>query len=135
MDNNKPRSNGSMAAISAVLGLFAVIGGVYAMVQPMNQRIDHVTEQMQKLEDRLIKGLDTHMAGKSHPGAAEDLATMSERFKEVETQFRGIKDIQATRFTEIERRLTETETDGNPRHDERIKNLERVNGIARREPK
>ncbi len=123
------RNNGATAAVGAVLGLLALIAGVYAMVQPMNQRIDFVDQQMEKLEIRLVKSLERHIETASHPQAARDLATMSERFKEVETQFRSLREVQLTKFQELNRRVTKSETDGNPRHDERIKNLERINGI------
>ena len=58
--------------------------------------------------------------------ATRDLATISEHFKEIEVQFKNNEKLREQQISEILRRLDKQELDGNPRHDERIKVLERL---------
>lgn len=123
---NEKKSNGPAIAamVGSLVALLAVGGSIVsAMVTPMNQRIDTQNEQLREFKIELRRVFDRERAD------SEALATMNERFKEVETQFRLFQEVNATKFSDLDRRLTHAEIDGNPRHDERIKNLERANGI------
>lgn len=119
---SEKKNNG--ATVGAIVGLLALIAGVYAMVQPMHQRIDHANTRLLEFKTELRRIFDRERED------SQGIATMNERFKEVETQFRLFQEVNATKFQELERRVFQTEIDGNPRHDERIKNLERLNGIG-----
>lgn len=126
MANKTRNGNGSLVAIVAVTGLLGIVAGVYAMVQPMNQRIDHLTQYVERSENRVTRTVFEHTSLHSHPDAAREMAQISERFKEVETQFRGLRELMTVRIAEMERRIERQEIDGNPRHDERIQTLERI---------
>lgn len=69
--------NGSRA-FGGVVALVAVIAGVYAMVEPMSQRIDFTGER-----------IGEHAGQHAHEGAVRDIARFTERFNEVETQFKA----------------------------------------------
>lgn len=129
MTEQQKKVNGTaIISISAVLGLLGIIAWsdarMNAIVQPMNQRIDTQYLQIGELKDELRRFSDRER------DSNKSLAMMMERFKEVETQFKLFQQVNVTKFTELERRISKGEIDGNPRHDERIKNLERVNGIG-----
>ena len=70
---NLKNNNGYKFFVSLV-GLLALISGVYAMVQPMNQRIDSLSNEIQSLREDI-----------------KESATTKQMFIEVETQFDGIK--------------------------------------------
>ena len=115
--------NGMGQMALGVVGLMAVIAGVYAMVAPMNQQIVFQNQKIAGLEATMLRMEERERAGEV------DIAKQNERFKEVETQFDAAKDLTASQMQALEQRVTRQEADGNPRHDERIKNLEaRVDG-------
>ncbi len=113
-------SNGYKAIIGG-LTLFGVLGGVFAMVSPMGQRIDFIERIVGGIEDNVLR----HDNKPQHQGAAEDLAKMSERFKEVETQFKALRDISQLEGAKLERRISVLEEGGNPVHESRITEIER----------
>ncbi len=120
-----PRNSNGMWAVVAVF--FAIIAGVYAMVEPMSQRIDFLQEQLASVRQELRD----HGLLPSHTGAAAEASSMRVQFSEVETQFRGMGDLFNARLEALEQRVEDQERDGNPRHDERIRSLELANGITR----
>ena len=76
----KTNSNGPKAFAGVVL-IAAVIAGVYAMVEPMSQRIDFLERQLAKTESTLVRIDDRARDSLSI------LHAIPERFQEVETQF------------------------------------------------
>lgn len=66
-------------AIGGILALFAIVSGVFAIVEPMNQKIDFIREEAR-----------AHGQLEGHTRLLEDQARAAERFKEVETQFRDL---------------------------------------------
>ena len=118
MSEGSPKPNGSMAATGALLGLLAIVAGVYAMIQPMNQRIDQLNLRL--VEARAGVALDNERERKD----AEKFAAMKEQFKEVETQFSSLREYTDLQIKELQRRVTLLESHGDARHDERIKFLE-----------
>ena len=115
----KVNSNGGKI-LGSLLGILAVIAGVYAMVAPMNQRIDF----MERTIESQAREAERHTDLGLHPGAGAQLSAISERLKEVETQFIGLREVLALEIRAASRRLEALEVGGNPRHDERIKALE-----------
>ena len=74
-------SNGNTKAFGGVLAIIAIIAGIYAMVEPMNQRIDFLERQLNSAAEKMTRDDERERI---------DMATisvMSERFAEVETQF------------------------------------------------
>ena len=82
MTDDKKEHTGPKA-FGAVTALLAVIAGVYAMIEPMGQRIDFA--QNENAETR--SDLKDHEGEIAHPGILERHARNAERFKEIETQF------------------------------------------------
>lgn len=84
------RNNSSAKAFGGVLAIVAIIAGLYAMVEPMGQRIDFQTEHLHTMQ----RNLETHAAENNHPwGVVAEIAKVQEKFVEVETQFRGMRDL------------------------------------------
>lgn len=121
------KNNSSAKAFGGVLAIVAIIAGVYAMVEPMSQRIDFTGERIAE-----------HARQHAHEGAVQDLAQFIERFNEVETQFKAQRETAAkteertnARLDKLEARLLIVEpkqTDGTSIDAamwERIKLLER----------
>ncbi len=82
-----PAANGNgtnTKAFGAVVGLVAVVAGVYAMVEPMGQQLEYMQEQLSTINAQM-----SHDDARERVDAAET-AQQSERFKEVETQFRAL---------------------------------------------
>lgn len=115
-------TNGARA-FGGVIALVAIIAGVYAMtrleVEPMGQRIDFLSEQL--LSIRKDMALDDARERTDR----DAFARVSERFKEVETQFSN----QSTRievFEEWQRWWHRNIPTTDARQDGRLDALERV---------
>lgn len=122
---NNLKSGNGMWAIVAIF--FAIIAGVYAMVSPMHLQIEFLERRIASV----LLELHQHEAIPSHIGAAAEITGMRVQFSEVETQFRGQRELFGAQLEALEQRVEDQERDGNPRHDERIRSLELVNGIVR----
>lgn len=97
--------------------LFAAI--IAAVVSPQNQLITSNSEDIRDLKAVLLSDEERTRQ------VVERLAAMMERFKEVETQFKGERELRTAREEGFVRRLELLESGGNPRHDERINSLEK----------
>ncbi len=88
MSNDIP-SNGSAGAkaLGALVAIVALIAGVYAMVEPMGQRIDFLERHIEKMEERMTARDITEKE------ATAVVSRFQEKFAEVETQFGALKDI------------------------------------------
>lgn len=79
-------NNDGAKAFGGVVALIAVIAGVYAMVEPMAQRIDFLERQLAeattKLEASDTRGCDITAA----------VSTLKEKFLAVEAQFGALRD-------------------------------------------
>lgn len=61
--------NDNAKTFGSVLAMLAVIGGVYTMVNPMNQRIEDLNDDIQEIKTTLVRTAD-----------ATDIATIKEKF-------------------------------------------------------
>lgn len=52
------KTNGKTPGYAVILSMLAIIGGVYAMIQPMTQRIDFLERQMQESKEEVNKKYD-----------------------------------------------------------------------------
>jgi len=90
---NETKANGngnggsSTKAFAGVISLLLVIAGVYAMMKPMNQNLDYMRDDIKELKIKMSTDDVRERKDQS------DIATMGEKFIEVETQFRGLKEI------------------------------------------
>ena len=120
-DSDNGKRNGYIAAAVAVL---AVVGGIYSMVQsqvqPQRQSIEFMERQHADLVRR-IEALDQR-----EREAERSLSAIRVQFVEVETQFDAAEALNIQRFLAVEANVSRMDAVGNPRHDERIKNLEEM---------
>lgn len=111
----KQVGNGNGTRIFGIITLVAAIGaGAGAFLMPMNQRIDSLQAEIMVLR----QDLRDHAASDGHPAVSTKIATMHEKFVEIETQFKG------------ERRVLGLYQEGDLRHqlqtDERFRELEKT---------
>jgi hypothetical protein len=104
--------NGDILKITgAIIGILAIIAGVYAMMVPMGQRVDFLERQIEVIY--------------------EEMATDDEVDREISkaTAIVGerITRLEATQSSNA-KLLEESRKEGNQRFDERIKALEREQG-------
>lgn len=85
----EPTNGNGLKATLAWIGLAAAAAS--AVIIPQSQRIG-----------ALEKALESHVAVESHHGTVKALAELSERFKEVETQFRWFREAHDLRLKPIE---------------------------------
>lgn len=86
----KNNNSASAKAFGGVVAVVAVIAGIYAMVEPMGQRIDF-TERT----------VDKHLTLPAHHGAVDDLAKIHQMFVEIETQFDWLREIMETEINHL----------------------------------
>lgn len=101
----EPSSNGPKA-FASVIALVAVIAGIYAMVEPMSQRVDFLERQL--TETRQAMMLDDQRESSDR----NLLAAFQERFSEIETQFRAMKELEHVQLQELRRRIERLEVRG-----------------------
>ncbi len=78
----KPKNENASKVLYGMLAILAVIGGMSAIVLPMQQSIDGL---------RMV--LAEHRSAKGHSPTTAVLAAVKQDFKEVETQFRAQRDL------------------------------------------
>lgn len=93
MENNR---NGTIKVVGIVVAVLVGIAGLcFAMIEPMAQRISFIESNSAN-----------HLLLHAHPGAIHDLATINEKFTEIETQFRELRILRQSQLiiinTEIE---------------------------------
>ena len=93
------RSNGNLPILGGIVALLGLIGGVTAIVRPMQQLIDHNQESIQRLQH----WQDEYSLGHIPSASAPKMAEVEQKFVEVETQFRAFRE----RIEENERLMIE----------------------------
>lgn len=84
------QANGTVRLLVMIISVGAMmITSLAAVVRPINARIDQLQENIELLREETVR----HHTERAHPDARSDLATLSERFTEVETQFRNLREI------------------------------------------
>lgn len=82
----------TLAAIAAILA------GGFAISKPMSQRLDFLERVLTAEEGRNKE----HALLQQHPGAQAHLSAMKERFSEVETQFKGLREVADVRLAKLD---------------------------------
>lgn len=82
------QSNG--AGITVVVGLFAIIAGVYSMIEPLGQRMDFMSDQIADIRGNLTSDNDRERLDR---GA---ISTLEERCRALEIQFQSLVHKQET---------------------------------------
>lgn len=79
------------AVLVVVVGMCAIVTGVYSMVKPMGQRFDFQRDDIEEIE----RDLQKHSELNNHPwGVVAEIAKVQEQFVEVETQFRALQSVE-----------------------------------------
>lgn len=90
-------SNGMKTSLTVVVGLFAIIAGVYSMMEPMGLRVSSLSDDLKDIRTAMAE--DDIRERENN----RDLAAMQERFKEVKTQFTGLRELINVRITQLEK--------------------------------
>ena len=115
-----PNGNGLWTRAMVVGGGILTILGIPFLLQiPQDQRIAHVSDYAK--ENRLL--MKEHAALESHAGTGSTIASMREKFAEVETQFRASRERLDSELNTMRIRLLQCENLLLDRTD-RINNLE-----------
>lgn len=85
-ENGNGNGNGLLKASAPLLTIVAIITGLAAIVAPMRQSIDGIQRQV----DDNTKWQNDYMRGQIPSSAEKELAAVSIKFAEVETQFRAL---------------------------------------------
>ena len=101
MDNGNGINNGkTLGTVGAILALIALIGGVTAIVRPMEQEIAAARSEGYQGRDalrleieRLQRWQDDYAGHRIPSAAAPELAEIKQRFVEIETQFRNLREL------------------------------------------
>jgi len=88
-ESKNGNSGNSTKAFAGVIGLLLVIAGVYAMIEPMTQRIDFLEREISRTKVEMSE----HEKIIGHTGLIQQKSSTKEHFKEIETQFRSLKEI------------------------------------------
>ena len=86
--SSKPDGTGGSGAnnlFGSIMLVVAVIAGVYAMIQPMGQRIDFLQTELATINTSINKDNDRERTD------AAELSKIREMFTEVETRFEGLR--------------------------------------------
>jgi len=124
-------------AFGGVLAILAAVGGIAAIVRPLQEQMDSTHEELDRrltsVEahaheeghprsvrllvdnlghriDELASRLAEHSASDGHPMAQRELAAIRESFREVESQFRGQRDVTEVQQSHMERRFAALES-------------------------
>jgi len=84
---NGQAQGSSTKAFAGVISLLLVIAGVYAMMKPMNQNLDYMRDDIKELKVKMNADDARERSDQA------EIAKVGEKFIEVETQFRGLKEI------------------------------------------
>jgi SMC interacting uncharacterized protein involved in chromosome segregation len=107
INNDKGSTEEGPKAFGAVVAILAVIGGMAAIIMPMNQSIQSLRDQIK--EDRVA--LESHAQIKGHPGIMAEVAALGQRFAETETQFKWQKEVFENEKADVHRRIDKIEQD------------------------
>ena len=93
INESELKSNGqggsSTKAFAGVISLLLVIAGVYAMMKPMNQTLNY----MQKDIERLRIEIKDHSYVAGHIGQIQQESSSNARFEEIKTQFINLREV------------------------------------------
>jgi hypothetical protein len=129
MARNRETTNGTLRSLgTAMAGLVAVVTLMYAMVEPLRQRIEFLNQEVQITR----ASIKEHEEIVGHPGVLERLAETMERFREVSTQL-GDLERRIASYEEWQLWWQRILPSTNSRQDEKIYRLEtRVYGHAQK---
>jgi len=117
MATPSPATNGGDAAPKAfggILAIVALIAGVYAMVEPMQQRIDSLAEQNKELSDEIherTKAIDGRIesGNQSQASTSAAISALDQRFNEVETRITGMHSLHDTQIDDCVKHIDQLE--------------------------
>ena len=93
-------ASGAAKVIGGLLALMAMIAGVYAMVQPMNQTISFMERRLDDIQTSLAHHLETCSA--KHSESAQDRSALREKFLASTSQIKLLKEVNERRIKHLE---------------------------------
>ena len=102
---NGQAQGSSTKAFAGVISLLLVIAGVYAMMKPMNQNLDYMRGDIKELKIKMNADDNRERTDQA------EIASMGEKFIEVETQFRGLKEIMMIKDAEHAKEINRMRTE------------------------
>ncbi len=79
-------TNGLKSNGNTILAIAVVVASIYALVGPVGQEVEFLKESFRNERDES----HAHFTSGAHSGAQEKLGRLSEQFKEVEAQLKGL---------------------------------------------
>lgn len=122
-------SNGMKTSLTVVIGLFAIIAGVYSMMEPMGLRVSSLSDDLKDIRAAMAEDDIREREDKG------DLAAMQEKFKEVGAQFKGLRELIDVRLFQLEKDRDKGQA-WQADHDPRVRGLnaaqwERIKALER----
>lgn len=88
-----PDNANGAKAIAALAALAALVMAIAAIVRPQQQQIDALEKANERIMYEARHDLDAHTDNFGHRTLGSDIATLRQRFAEVEAQFRGLREL------------------------------------------
>ena len=99
-------NNSGAKAFGCLAALAALIMAMAAIVRPMQQQITALEISLSDSEAQFRHDIDAHTDNFSHRTIGSDIAKLQQQFAEVETQFRGLRELTDARLL-MARELTD----------------------------
>lgn len=108
-------AGGNGKTVAGLVGTLAVIvvtglAGYTRMVKDeSSRRVESVEAEMRRVESRLASWTNKHEQLAAHPGAVAEMAAIRVSFREVETQFKGLREVMEVNNDDTGRRVLDAE--------------------------
>lgn len=118
----------AMRVLTVLTAILALVGGMAAIVRPLHLQIASQDKQIADLKSDLI----THIKENDHPwGVVAQIATLQEKFTEVETQFQAFREREDLIQERDASRLKKLEDWVDWQTKEKLNQLQKQNGLKR----
>ena len=117
------QGNSNAKAFGGILAIVALITGIAAIVRPMQVQVVGLSAEIERLTsslddhkdklghpetligkfEMLHEQIEGHIASPGHPATRTDIASMRVQFTEVETQFRGQRELSQAEVASLHR--------------------------------
>jgi uncharacterized protein HemX len=92
-----------VALVSVISALLGIVGLVFAMVEPMGQRIDFLEKQLTEVQRLTSEEKDENSTVRTRLNS--DISSMNEKFTEVETKFKALKELMENKIATLQREI------------------------------
>ena len=92
-----------VALVSVISALLGIVGLVFAMVEPMGQRIDFLEKQLTEVQRLMSEEKDENSTIRTRLNS--DISSMNEKFTEVETKFKALKELMENKIATLQKEI------------------------------